>query len=272
MVGDSLDALLIDTRAKCIARKIATGHRDYCFGVAWSGHLLATASQDHSCRVFDLRKPPPTQSSSLNANAKPSPPAKPSSSSGRGKRRASLQQIMSSSSSSSLASSASLHFGSPLATPCPPPPQNHSIPTQPSDQSVLAVLPSEMCPVRSVAFTPDGSLMAFAESDDWVHVYDVRSGCFDRRQSIDFFGEVGGMALLDNALFIGIAGGPPPPPSNSSNDNGKISIRLLNLCSFYIEGRNRSTNNDALESGRGGGIIEMRRHKPYRLYDHYRCS
>lgn len=36
---------------------ILTGHLDYGFGVDWKDNWIATANQDHTCRIWDLRWP-----------------------------------------------------------------------------------------------------------------------------------------------------------------------------------------------------------------------
>lgn len=140
LVGDSLDTSVIDRRSGQTVVTL-TGHLDHSFSISWSpcGSLLATASQDHTARVYDLRR---------------------------------------------------------------------------ADKSI-AVLPSEMAAVRSVHFHASRFLI-MAEADDFVHIYDRRSGLFDRRQVIDFFGEIGGVSSIGDHMYIGIASG----SSNASSNSG----------------------------------------------------
>ncbi|MBA0788985.1 hypothetical protein Gotri_026519 [Gossypium trilobum] len=59
--------------------------------------------------------------------------------------------------------------------------------------------------VRSIHFSSDGQFMVVAEPADFVHVYNIRAG-FQKRQEIDFFGEISGVSLSpdDESLYIGI--------------------------------------------------------------------
>lgn len=55
-VGDALSAVLLDSAS---GKTVATlgGHTQFSFAVSWhpDGHLFATGSQDHTCRVWDVR-------------------------------------------------------------------------------------------------------------------------------------------------------------------------------------------------------------------------
>lgn len=146
IVGDSLEASVIDRRSGQTVVAL-TGHLDHSFSISWSpcGSLLATASQDHTARVYDLRR---------------------------------------------------------------------------ADKSI-AVLPSEMAAVRSIHFQASRFLV-MAEADDFVHLYDWRGGLFDRRQVIDFFGEIGGVASVGECIYIAIAGG----SSNSGSNSGGGIIEM----------------------------------------------
>ena len=77
----------------------------------------------------------------------------------------------------------------------------------------LHTLVGNMAPVRSVKFSPCGSLFTMMEADDFVHVFSVNSG-FRESQIIDFFGEISGIAFDPNGnnFYIGCAG----------NENGGI--------------------------------------------------
>ncbi|XP_078440006.1 putative WD repeat-containing protein C2A9.03 [Wolffia australiana] len=70
----------------------------------------------------------------------------------------------------------------------------------------LCALRGNLGAVRSLRFSPDGRLLAAAEPADFVHLFDVASS-FDRRQEIDFFGEISGLSFSPHhadALFIGV--------------------------------------------------------------------
>lgn len=71
----------------------------------------------------------------------------------------------------------------------------------------FAVLQSEMAAVRGVEFSSDNACFAMMEADDYVHLYDVKSD-FQRRQTIDFFGETAGVGFSPDAqhFYVGIAG------------------------------------------------------------------
>lgn len=77
----------------------------------------------------------------------------------------------------------------------------------------LHTLVGVMAPIRSVKFSPCGSLFTMMESDDFVHVFGVRSD-FRECQVIDFFGEISGISFDrdGNNFYIGCAG----------NENGGI--------------------------------------------------
>lgn len=77
----------------------------------------------------------------------------------------------------------------------------------------LHTLVGNMAPVRSVKFSPCGSLFTMMEADDFVHVFDVHSN-FRESQVIDFFGEISGITFdpEGNNFYIGCAG----------NENGGI--------------------------------------------------
>ncbi|MQM15207.1 hypothetical protein Taro_048149 [Colocasia esculenta] len=69
----------------------------------------------------------------------------------------------------------------------------------------VCVLRGNLGAIRSIRFTSDGQFMAMAEPADFVHIFDVKSG-FERRQEVDFFGEISGMSFSPDteSLFIGI--------------------------------------------------------------------
>ncbi|KAK1317721.1 hypothetical protein QJS10_CPA05g02144 [Acorus calamus] len=69
----------------------------------------------------------------------------------------------------------------------------------------VAVLKGNLGAIRSIRFTSDGQFMAMAEPADFVHVFDVRGG-YEKRQEIDFFGEISGMSFSPDteSLFIGV--------------------------------------------------------------------
>lgn len=47
---------------------------------------------------------------------------------------------------------------------------------------------------RSLHFSPDGGMLLIGETEDAVSVIDGRDGMFERRQTVDFFGDVAGTA------------------------------------------------------------------------------
>jgi len=57
IVGDSKEGLLVDSRSNKVAGKLV-GHTDYSFGTSWNPNTtqLATANQDQTCRVWDVRE------------------------------------------------------------------------------------------------------------------------------------------------------------------------------------------------------------------------
>ncbi|XP_052188995.1 uncharacterized WD repeat-containing protein C2A9.03-like isoform X1 [Diospyros lotus] len=68
-----------------------------------------------------------------------------------------------------------------------------------------AILKCNMGAARSVRFSSDGQFMVVAEPADFVHVYSTKAD-YGRRQEIDFFGEISGVALSpdEESLYIGI--------------------------------------------------------------------
>lgn len=71
----------------------------------------------------------------------------------------------------------------------------------------VCVLGAHMGAVRSLRFSPCGRFMMMAEPRDFIHVYDVNGGCFDRCQEIDLFGEVAGFAISpgSESLFVAVS-------------------------------------------------------------------
>ena len=74
----------------------------------------------------------------------------------------------------------------------------------------LLVLPSELAAVRSLKFNSTGTLLALAESIDYVRLLDTKCSTQSENtvlQSIDFFGEVAGISWSpdDQFLYIGTA-------------------------------------------------------------------
>ncbi|KAM7465494.1 hypothetical protein LguiB_013056 [Lonicera macranthoides] len=69
----------------------------------------------------------------------------------------------------------------------------------------VAVLKGNMGAVRSVRFSSDGQFLVVAEPADFVHVYNTKVD-YEKRQEIDFFGEISGVSLSadDESLFIGV--------------------------------------------------------------------
>ncbi|KAH6768182.1 Transducin/WD40 repeat-like superfamily protein [Perilla frutescens var. frutescens] len=68
-----------------------------------------------------------------------------------------------------------------------------------------AVLKGNMGAIRSIRFSADGQFLVMAEPADFVHVYNTGEN-YERRQELDFFGEVTGLSLSpdDESIYIGI--------------------------------------------------------------------
>ncbi|CAL9770939.1 unnamed protein product [Musa acuminata subsp. burmannicoides] len=56
VLGDDTDCLMVDTQSGKVIENLK-GHLDYSFASAWhpDGHILATGSQDKTCRLWDVR-------------------------------------------------------------------------------------------------------------------------------------------------------------------------------------------------------------------------
>ncbi|KAJ0502714.1 putative transcription factor WD40-like family [Helianthus annuus] len=69
----------------------------------------------------------------------------------------------------------------------------------------VSVLKGNMAAMRSVRFSSDGQFLVAAEAVDFVHVYNAKLN-YEKRQEIDFFGEVSGVSLSpdDETLYIGV--------------------------------------------------------------------
>ncbi|KAA3480280.1 putative WD repeat-containing protein C2A9.03-like [Gossypium australe] len=69
----------------------------------------------------------------------------------------------------------------------------------------VATLKGNLGAIRSIRFSSDGQFMVAAEPADFVHVYSTRAD-YEKRQEIDFFGEISGVSLSpdDESLYIGI--------------------------------------------------------------------
>lgn len=80
------------------------------------------------------------------------------------------------------------------------------------DKSIHTLV-GNMAPIRSVKFSPCGSLFTMMEADDFVHAFSVKSD-FRESQIIDFFGEISGISFDPDGhnFYIGCAG----------NENGGI--------------------------------------------------
>ncbi|KAL1535250.1 hypothetical protein AAHA92_31330 [Salvia divinorum] len=71
--------------------------------------------------------------------------------------------------------------------------------------SPVATLNGNMGAIRSLRFSADGQFLVMAEPADFVHIYGTREN-FERRQELDFFGEITGVSLSpdDESIFVGI--------------------------------------------------------------------
>ncbi|KAK9671361.1 hypothetical protein RND81_12G024900 [Saponaria officinalis] len=69
----------------------------------------------------------------------------------------------------------------------------------------VTVLKGNLGAARSIRFSSDGQFMVVAEPADFVHVYNTKLN-YEKRQEIDFFGELAGISLSpdDESLYIGI--------------------------------------------------------------------
>ncbi len=63
----------------------------------------------------------------------------------------------------------------------------HKYHTRRLNTSSLHILPAVLAPIQSVKFSPDGCILAVAEADDYVHIFNVKND-FNTSQTIDFFG------------------------------------------------------------------------------------
>lgn len=72
-------------------------------------------------------------------------------------------------------------------------------------KSPVAILKGNMGAIRSIRFSSDGQFLAMAEPADFVHIYSIKEN-FERRQELDFFGEITGLSLSpdDESICIGI--------------------------------------------------------------------
>lgn len=57
VASDSNDVEIVDVRTEQTVQSLS-GHIGYSFSCDWdgTGNLLATGSEDHTCRIFDIRK------------------------------------------------------------------------------------------------------------------------------------------------------------------------------------------------------------------------
>jgi len=71
----------------------------------------------------------------------------------------------------------------------------------------LSVLEGHIGAMRSLRFSSDGRFLAMSEPADFVHIYEVRNGLFDRCQQIDLFGEIAGFSFSPSgeSLYIGMS-------------------------------------------------------------------
>jgi WD40 repeat protein len=67
----------------------------------------------------------------------------------------------------------------------------------------LHVLEAKMGAVRRCAFTEDGRFLVMVEPSDFVHVVDCAT--YGRKQVIDMFGEIGGVAVSPDSQSLFIA-------------------------------------------------------------------
>lgn len=69
----------------------------------------------------------------------------------------------------------------------------------------VATLKANMGAVRSIRFSSDGQFLVMAEPADFVHIYNTKEN-YERRQEMDFFGEISGVSLSpdDESIYIGI--------------------------------------------------------------------
>ncbi|PKA57780.1 Katanin p80 WD40 repeat-containing subunit B1 like [Apostasia shenzhenica] len=69
----------------------------------------------------------------------------------------------------------------------------------------VSVLKGNLGAVRSIRYSADGRFMIVAEPADFVHIFSTKAD-YKKRQELDFFGEISGVALSpeDESLFIGV--------------------------------------------------------------------
>ncbi|KAL3829247.1 hypothetical protein ACJIZ3_018049 [Penstemon smallii] len=68
-----------------------------------------------------------------------------------------------------------------------------------------AILKGNMGAVRSLRFSTDGQFLVVAEPADFVHIYSSKEN-YEKRQELDFFGEISGVSLSpdDESIYIGL--------------------------------------------------------------------
>ncbi|XP_078433930.1 putative WD repeat-containing protein C2A9.03 [Wolffia australiana] len=71
--------------------------------------------------------------------------------------------------------------------------------------SAVSALKGNLGAIRSIRYSSDGQFLMMAEPADFVHIYSTKQN-YERRQEIDFFGEISGFALSpdDESLFVGV--------------------------------------------------------------------
>ncbi|CAA6659802.1 unnamed protein product [Spirodela intermedia] len=71
--------------------------------------------------------------------------------------------------------------------------------------SAISVLKGNLGAIRSIRYSSDGQFMMMAEPADFVHIYNTKQN-YQRRQEIDFFGEISGFSLSADgeSLYIGV--------------------------------------------------------------------
>ncbi|KFA73211.1 hypothetical protein S40288_05408 [Stachybotrys chartarum IBT 40288] len=116
----------------------------------------------------------------------------------------------------------------------------------------VASIVSELAGVRSLRFSPTGSgkpVLVAVEEADYVNIIDAQT--FSRKQTIDFFGELGGAAFTNDGQDLNIL----------SCDGHRGGVAQFERCGWATETHPRSRRSERAESS--GMLNEPRAWRPH---------